>query len=165
MKEAGKKFLYLIVALILAMLVLSYCWADTYELGERFTVRRGGKIEVTYLDLEGDPKDPVYFRAVGSSYFRLLPIDDQYPMQLSADPYTPPLGFHQDDYFAISDFIDMDGVWKVDGKGRIEVQFDDVAQERHLKIEYEKPIRSQVWVSIGAFIGSLCFVGLSEEFL
>jgi hypothetical protein len=165
MKEAGKQFLYLVVAAIIAVIMFVYCSPDTYEVGDRFTVRRGGKIEFIYL--EGDPMSPIYLRAVGSSYFRLVPVDEQELVQLSANPsYTTPLGYYQEDYFTISDFVDMDGIWKMDdGKGRIEVQFDDLNEERHIQIEYEKPLRFQIWVSIGAFIGFLCFIAFSEEFL
>lgn len=162
MKEPGKLFLYLVVAAIIAVIMLVYCSPDTYEIGDRFTVRRGGKIETTYL--EDDPMSSIYFRGVGSSYFRLVPVNDQYPEQLSSDPLSPPLGYYQGDYFAISDFVNMAGVWKVDdGKGRIEVEFDDVHEERHIQIKYERPLRHQILVSLAALFGFVLFMFVVDE--
>jgi hypothetical protein len=163
MKEAGKQFLYLVVAAIIAVIMFVYCSPDTYEVGDRFTVRRGGKIEFIYL--EGDPMSPIYLRAVGSSYFRLVPVDEQELVQLSANPsYTTPLGYYQEDYFSISDFVDMEGVWKVDdGKGRIEVQFDDMNEARQIQIKYERPLRHQILVSLAAIFGFVLFMFVVDE--
>jgi hypothetical protein len=58
----------------------------------------------------------------------------------------------------------MEGEIKVvDGKGRIEIQIDTVSEDQMIQIEYHKPVRLQVLVSIATFVGFFVFLYFCGE--
>jgi hypothetical protein len=134
---------------LLTALLIGLGWTETRPVkvvpGERFIGKRGGRIEISLV--EGDPLDPIVFKAASSSFFRLK--DGEYNIL----PYleSRPLGYMQDELFYISEWHNAKESWDwkiVEGKGKIEFEISEEVEDQEISIIYVIPLRYKIYISL-----------------
>lgn len=145
-----KFFIWVFICLV-GLFIFAFAWEGiTYESGERFNIRKGGKLTVRIE--EGDKFE---IKAAGTSFFRLVSEDELF--QLTSNPEERPLGWWQNYYF-LSDYVEESQLFDVDdGKGGIEVMIKARDPET-IFIFYKQPFWIDLLRTIIAFI--LMAIGL-----
>jgi hypothetical protein len=145
---------------LLTALLIGLGWTETRPVkvvpGERFIGKRGGRIEISLV--EGDPLDPIVFKAASSSFFRLkdgeyniLPYLESRPLGYMQDELFYISEWHQDELFYISEWHNAKESWDwkiVEGKGKIEFEISEEVEDQEISIIYVIPLRYKIYISL-----------------